>query len=142
MAKKVKRFISERDESNIIEMGYELEYYNTEFGNVLVIKNVKINNAYHNNKVDIAIKVIYGYDGKALFDMFWNYPYLYFIYENIGIPPRKSILADITIDDIQWQRWSRHYSEATNQPINVVQHLSWIITQIEQEVKEWKAFKR
>lgn len=140
MDKEVRRFISLRDEENLLTLCKSLKYYNSDYGNVAVLEKVKISGSYVFSKTNIAIKIIYGYNGKALFDMFWTYPFVFFKKENIGYFPRNSHPTDLEINGITWQRWSRHYTEKQNKRITIVQHAYFAKKQIDKEVIIWKKF--
>jgi len=142
MGKAVDRFISEKDEEGIRSSFGVPKYYSTDYGNVLVVEKVHLPKEYNINCVNIAIKVIYGYNGQALFDMFWTFPYIGFLDKEIGVFPKNSILCDLKLKDVIWQRWSRHYDPDQYTPCTALQHISWSYHQIEREAELWLNFRK
>lgn len=101
--------------------------YQSSYG--LVIKNFPIPMGYTLEKADMMIIIPQGYPGAAL-DMFYFSPELKKTNGNT-----INALAREDHFDIQWQRWSRHYTWVPGQD-SIISHIEFVKNALQSEVNQ------
>ncbi|WP_265494811.1 multiubiquitin domain-containing protein [Providencia heimbachae] len=93
------------DESYLDGMGYSWEAHMTENARWLIIFNYELPDGYNHNQINLALLITSGYPVNML-DMFYVYPPLARV-NGVNIPATE---ATVVIDQVAYQRWSRHRS--------------------------------
>jgi hypothetical protein len=126
-----KEFIFPEDETEMLDKKFPLwETFKQNGISWLVLYEFFIPDGYNTKKATIAIEIPISYPDTPL-DMAYFYPAL----NRVDGLPINAVIETMTIDNLLFQRWSRHY-KWRNGVDNIITHIASIEEWLTQEFKK------
>ncbi|MGJ5814464.1 E2/UBC family protein [Paludibaculum fermentans] len=99
------QLLSDEDRAHLELKGYEYDVSQTNGLVHVIIKNFNLPPIYTPNVTDLLLRLPPNFP-LAKPDMFWTFPHVRLAN---GAFPNRADQFDVSYQDRQWQRWSRHF---------------------------------